>query len=177
MPRWKDVLACVGAAALGGAAVAMIMGAAQNRSDRSGTFRIVEAESFILRDRHGVARGRFEWRSDTDQAHISLMDNKGVKHVSSVLNPDGAVSLTLGGNDDIGQIVITRAKDGETAFTVSRKESVIGLLSHANGEAEFILDDQLRTRRASLGIKDDGMPSLKLMNADGRVSYRAASRE
>jgi hypothetical protein len=173
----KDLFACFGAAALGGFAAVVLMGAAQERSTRAGRFKIVEAESFVLRDRHGVARGRFEWRTENDDVFLSLTDGKGIKHFASTLKPNGGVTFTLGADDEPGQITLVRDADTEAGITISRKESEIGIRSHKSGDSEFALYDQLRTRRASLTVKDDGTPSLLVMDAEGKAIYKAPPPE
>jgi hypothetical protein len=175
MPGPKDLLVWIGAGALGGLVVAALMGAAAQAQKRQ-SGRAVEAQAFVVRDRAGVTRGRFEWRPENDEVQLVLLDNKGVTRITTNVRPDGTLALALGGENEPGRIELARTRDGKAAVRLRRRESTAAIESLPAGGSVLVLEDQLGVRRGSFGVSADGAPALEIRDAEEKVVFRAPAQ-
>jgi hypothetical protein len=175
MLRIKDVLAWIGAAAIGGAAVAGLMGAAQQRAQRSsGTVaKTIEANEVLIKDRTGNVRARLGWGAQDDDATLSLADAEGTPRILFHVDKDGKAGATIGTELNAANINFMAGAEGPARMRVGNGKTGVAFEVKPDGQASMWLTDTKGKDRGGLGVSAEGEASIELADADGKVTFHA----
>jgi hypothetical protein len=163
--RWVALSALGVVATLG---LALMMGA-------GGAKRVVEAESFILRDAAGKMRARFEVEDDGAVAQV-LFDRNGMERARLAVEANQISRFALRDTDFATRVIASVHPSSGTeksrAFlAVEGGNSSAGLsLSTSNDlTAEFSLRDQKGERRSVIGVDAENEVAISLSDDKGKA--------
>lgn len=114
--------------------------------------RTVEAEEFVVRDSTGMRRAKLGMSVD-GWVRLRLFDKSGERCVSLGVDPEGYARLRL--YDQRGE-----PRAGLAVFPDSAGEGLV-------------LNDQAGNPRMTFSLLDDGVPDLRILDAGGKVLWKA----
>jgi hypothetical protein len=154
---------------------------------------VVEAEQFVLRDRHGKARA---WLNMSNGAvNFALADKNEKSRTLLYVLDDGTNGLILGtqngetrvemkvGTDGVPTLsLIDNAGNRIGMFVLSDGKPVLGVVDRTqrlrgamrlekDGRVRLVLSDENATERAELTVLPDGTPRLSLIGHTGRLNW------
>jgi hypothetical protein len=137
--------------------------------------RSLLTEEVVLRDGHGVTRGRLAADSD-GRVQFSLSDRDGRGRIRLTVLADGSPGVTITDADARPRAVLGYLPDGTTnlvfADAQGTSRAVVGV--EPDGSTHALFSDRAGRIRTLVGVGADGAPSVSVLEGDqGGVSSGA----